>query len=230
MRGAVVSGMRDSVALALALIPIGLAFGYAADSVGLSWWLAGLMSAVVYGGPSQFLVTGLIATGAAIPSMVATTFVANLRYTLFALSLAPHLPARRVKWRLPLGHAVADGSYAVVIAHAREHRGRTDNDGYLLGSFVMSFGAWVPSSIVGSFVADAVPDTIAYGLDFATPAIFIAFLVPYIRDWTAAAVMLAAGLGTLVGNDRLPTGTGPLVAIVAASLLGGSLRWGRETR
>ena len=229
-RSELTAGMRDSVGLGFALVPIGLAFGYAADAVGLSWWLAALMSATVYGGPSQFLAVDLIAAGAAVPAIVVTTFVANLRYTLFAASLAPHLrdaPARRL---LPLSHGVADGSYAVVLAHARAHPGRRRLDRYLAGSFVVSFGAWVSATVVGALLGDVLPDVLAYGLDFATPAIFIAFLVPYVRDGVAVAVLLVAGLGTVIGTGQLPGGTAPVVAILAAALLGGALRWRRRPR
>jgi 4-azaleucine resistance transporter AzlC len=229
-RSELAAGIRDSLSLGLALVPIGLAFGYAAQAIGLSWWLAALMSALVYAGPSQFLVTELAAAGAGIPAMVATTFVANLRYTLFAASLAPHMrdaPPRRL---LPLSQALADGSYAVVLAHVLDHPRRARKDLYLLSSFVVSFPAWLASSIAGAFLGDGLPEALAYGLDFATPAIFIAFLVPYLRDRLAVGVMLVAGVGTLLGNTHLPSGTGPLLAIVAASILGGFIRWTRTTR
>jgi 4-azaleucine resistance transporter AzlC len=216
-------GIVDSLPLGLALAPVGLAFGYLAQAVGLSWWIAGLMSAVVYAGPSQFIAAGLVGTGAAVPAIVATTFVANLRYALFAASLAPHMrdaPRRQ----LPLlGHGVADGSYAVTIDHVLAHPERLRKDRYLLGSFLVSFGVWVPGSIIGALVGGVVPATVAFGLGFATPAIFIAFLVPYVRDRASVAVMFTAGIGTVVGNEYLPAGAGPLVAILAASVLGGAL-------
>ena len=77
------AGIAESLPLGLALIPVGIAFGYLAHTAGLSWWLAGLMSAIVYAGPSQFIAMGLVGTGAAVAAIVATTFVTNLRYSLF---------------------------------------------------------------------------------------------------------------------------------------------------
>ncbi|MQA75307.1 MAG: hypothetical protein GEU88_13355 [Solirubrobacterales bacterium] len=222
-------GAVDSLPLGLALVPVGLAFGYLGHTVGLSWWLAGLMSAVVYAGPSQFIAAGLLGVNAAVATIVATTFVANLRYSLFAASLAPQMrdaPRRRLA---ALGHGIADGSYAVTIDHALTHPERPRKDRYLLGSFLVSFAFWVPGTVAGALMGEVVPDTLAYALGFATPAIFIAFLVPYVRGWVPAVVMLAAGLGTVAGNDLLPSGAGPLVAIIAASILGGALA-SRPTR
>jgi 4-azaleucine resistance transporter AzlC len=216
-------GIVDSLPLGVALAPVALAFGYLAYTVGLSWWLTGLMSAVVYAGPSQFIAAGLVATGAGTPAIVATTFVANLRYTLFAASLAPHMrdaPRRRLA---ALAHGLADGSYAITIDHALAHPERPRKDRYLLGSFAVSFLVWVPGSILGALAGGVVPSTIAFGLGFATPAIFIALLVPYVRDHVSILVVLTAGIGTVVGNEHLPAGVGPLVSIVAASILGGVL-------
>jgi 4-azaleucine resistance transporter AzlC len=223
-------GIRESIPLGFALVPIGLAFGYGAHVVGLSWWLAGLMSALVYGGPSQFIATNLISVGASVPTIVATTFVANLRYALFAASLAPFLgdaPRSRLLW---LCQGLADGSYALTLAHARSDPMRPRKDRYLQGSFYISGTAWVSSSIAGALIGGALPEFLAYGLGFATPAIFIAFLVPYVRDARAVTVMLVAGLGTVLGNEHLPTGTGPLVAIILAAVLGGLLPWRRRQR
>jgi 4-azaleucine resistance transporter AzlC len=217
--------MRESIPLGFALVPIGLAFGYTAHAVGLSWWMAGLMSAVVYAGPSQFLAAGLIAAGASVSAIVATTLVANLRYTLFAASLAPYLRDTPRARLAALSHALVDGSYAVTLAHARAHPERPRKDRHLAGSFVVSFGAWVPAGAAGALVGDGLPAALSYALDFATPAIFIAFLVPYVRDARAAAVVLVSGAGAVLGLEHFPAGTGPLVAIVGASMLGAALRW-----
>jgi predicted branched-subunit amino acid permease len=78
-RSELTRGIVDSFPLGLALVPIALAFGFAAQAVGISWWLAGLMSAIVYAGPSQFIATGLTAASAAVPAIIAATLVTNLR-------------------------------------------------------------------------------------------------------------------------------------------------------
>jgi predicted branched-subunit amino acid permease len=134
-------------------------------------------------------------------------------------------PGRRL---IPLAHALADGSYAVAISYARRHAERPRKDLYLLGSFLVSFGVWVPVSVVGVLIGDVLPEVLAFGLNFATPAIFIAFLIPFVRDRTSAAVMLTAGILTVAGNEYLPSGAGPVIAIVAASILGGAWQSSRR--
>jgi 4-azaleucine resistance transporter AzlC len=223
----VVDGARDTLPVAIALLLIGLAWGYLAHSVGLPWWIAVMMSAVVYAGPAQFLAAPLIAIGAGVPAIVATTFVANLRYALFAATLVPLLrdapPARLV----PLAHILADGSFAVTLRHAAEHPGARRLDRYLLGSSIVSFATYVPATLAGALLGSSLPPLLAYGFGFASPGIFIGFLVPLIRDRVAAAVAALSGATTILGNTYLPTGSGPVLAIVGASVVGGTIRWRR---
>jgi 4-azaleucine resistance transporter AzlC len=221
-------GVRESLPLGLALIPIGIAFGYVAQKAGLDWWIATLMATVVYAGPSQFLAVDSIMAGAGTAAIVATTLVANLRYVLFSTSLVPYMrdapPARLV----PLAHSVADGSYALTLAHCRCHPERPRKDLYLFGSFLVSAGFWVPATAVGGIVGSDLPRLLSYGLDFATPAIFTALLVPLLRLRLGALAALVGGAGAVLGNQLLRPGLGPLVAILGGASLAGVLEWGRE--
>jgi 4-azaleucine resistance transporter AzlC len=218
-------GVRESIPLGLALVPIGLAFGYAARSVGLDWWLAALMSAAVYAGPSQFLAVDLLSQGAGTAAIVATTGITNLRYVLFTSSLVPWL-GQAPGWRLlPLGHAVADGSYALTITRCLREPERPGAAAYLAGSFLVSFGAWVPATIAGALLGSNLPALLSFGLDFASPAIFIGFLVAVVRTRAALVVMTVAGVATVAGNELLPPGVAPLLAILCAACLGAALEW-----
>jgi 4-azaleucine resistance transporter AzlC len=221
-------GIRDATPLGIALIAIGMALGALARDAGLSWWLAVLASAVVYAGPAQFLAMNQLAAGAATGTIVLTTFVASLRYFLFAMSLAPLL-ADAPRRRLPfLAQATADGSYALVMERARRRPDEHRLDRYFLGTFVVSFGAWMTGTIAGSLLGANLPADLSYALGFASPAIFIALLAPRLRhrpDWVVAAI---AGIGAVGGAQVLPPGTETLVALVVAVLVGGTWAWRRE--
>jgi hypothetical protein len=45
------------------------------------------MSAFVFAGSAQFIALGLLAAGTALPLVILTTFVVNLRHLLYAVSL-----------------------------------------------------------------------------------------------------------------------------------------------
>jgi 4-azaleucine resistance transporter AzlC len=223
-------GIRDAMPLGMALVAIGMALGALARDAGLSWWLCVLASAVVYAGPAQFLAMSQLAAGAATGTIVVTTFVASLRYFLFAMSLAPLL-AGAPRRRLPLlAHANADGSYALVMARASWRPGEARLDQYFLGTFVVSFATWMTGTVAGSLLGGNLPADLSYALGFASPAIFLAFLVPRLRsrpDWVVAAI---AGFGAVGGAQLLPPGSETLVALVVAVIVGGTWTWRRQRR
>jgi predicted branched-subunit amino acid permease len=78
------------VPIVIGLTVIGFFFGVSARTAGLSWAETGLMSVLVYAGPSQFVAIGLIQQGAVFSSIILTTFIVNLRYVLYATSLGQH--------------------------------------------------------------------------------------------------------------------------------------------
>jgi branched chain amino acid efflux pump len=223
-------GVADAIPLGIALLAIGLVLGTLSREAGLSWWLTAAAAGLVYAGSAQFLAMGQLAAGAATGTIVATTFLTSLRYLLFVASLAPHLrdaPRRR----LPLlAHGVADGSYALTIERANRYPDEPRLDRYLLGTSLVSFGAWVAGNIAGAVLGAALPADAAFALAFATPAIFIALLAPQLRcrlDWIVAAT---AGIGVVAGGEILPAGMESLVAIVVAAVVGGLVKWRRDQR
>lgn len=218
-------GIRDSVALGLALIPGGFAFGFGAQAVGLPWWAATLMSLLVYSSAAQFLSIALLASGAGTLTIVATTFVANLKFALFGASLAPHLQDAPTSGQLLAAQGLADGNFALAQRRIVEHPDHSRLDKYLFGGYLIAVTFWVPSTLAGVLVGDGLPAPLEYGLAMAAPAVFIAFLTPILRDLTAALVVAVVSLITVAGTEVLPAGTGAIVAIVAGATLGGVIRW-----
>ena len=83
-------GAVDSSPLILAAIPFGLIFGALAITTGLSAWATLSMSLFVFAGASQFIAVSLLASATALPVILLTVFVVNLRHMLYAASLMPH--------------------------------------------------------------------------------------------------------------------------------------------
>jgi predicted branched-subunit amino acid permease len=85
-------------------------------------------------------------------------------------------------------------------------------------------------TLAGSVLGGNLPADLSYALGFASPAIFLAFLVPRLRsrpDWVVAAI---AGFGAVGGAQLLPPGSDTLVALVVAVIVGGTWTWTREQR
>lgn len=215
--------------LALSLVPVSLAVGALAVQNGFPWWLAGVMSALVYAGPTQLLALQLLGLGASTGSIVAAAALTNLRYSLYGLTLAPHLDGVSRRRVLGITFILADGAFAVTMRRVVEHPTGRDRDAYFLASVPLVVVPWTGLTIAGALAATRLPDLGEWGLDFATAAIFIALLVPLLRRRIDLVVMLLAGAGATAGVILLPSGVGIVVAILGAAAFGAVVEWGRST-
>ncbi len=218
-------GLREMTPLAIALFPIGLVIGAVGEESGLDWPLALLMGVLVHAGPAQLLSLTLIAEQATIGAIVAATALANLRYTLYATSLAPFFSGLSKRRLAGLAHLVVDGAYAVTISHCLRRPNRPRKHIYFLASIPQSTLPWLVGLVLGAILATRVPDLLEWGLGFAAPAIFIGLLVPLVTNRVSGAVAIASATIAVIAAVTLPAGVGIVVAILAAATLGAALEW-----
>lgn len=192
-RSQFLAGVRAELPILIGVVPFGLIFGAIATAGGLSPLLAQSMSSVVFAGSAQFIGAQLMAGGAPVLVLLATTFVVNLRHLLYSASLAPHVHHLPLRWRLLLAYLLTDEAYAVTIVHY------TDPDSpsaarhwYYLGAGLALWTSWQLSTALGVFFGAAVPAS--WSLDFALAVTFIGIVVPTLRDRPHTGAALAAAL------------------------------------
>ena len=91
-------GMGLGTPIFLGYMPVGMAFGVLATTLGFSVFQAVTCSATAFAGAGQFITLSLMRAGEAAIAVVAATTVVNLRHVLFAATISPYLrgvPARR---------------------------------------------------------------------------------------------------------------------------------------
>jgi 4-azaleucine resistance transporter AzlC len=218
------AGLRDMAPLVLGAIPFGILFGVLALTAGLPYWATQAMSVFVFAGSSQFIAAGLIAQGISIPLIVLTTFVVNLRHALYSASVAEYVQALPKRWRAFLAFGLTDESFAVTITRYRHpERGEAAfKHWYFLGSNLAMFVPWQISTALGYFVGSALGDPLALGLDFALPVVFIAILIPQLRERTDLVIAIVAGTIAVVASG-LPSKLGLLLAMAVGILCGAGL-------
>ena len=210
------AGFSDMAPLVLGAIPFGILFGVLALTAGLPYWATQAMSLFVFAGSSQFIAAGMIAQGTAFPLIVLTTFVVNLRHALYGASVAEHIRGLPARWRAILAFGMTDESYAVTITRYRD-TGRGDaafKQWYFLGSNLAMFVPWQVSTAIGYFAGQALGDPLTLGLDFALPVVFIAILIPQLRERTDIISALVAGVVAVLASG-LPSKLGLLLAMAA---------------
>lgn len=178
--------------------PFGVIFGALAVGSGLPVWLTLGMSALVFGGSSQFVAVSLISSGTAVPVIWLTTFVVNLRHALYSATLLPYARSLPARWRWALSFWLTDETFAVVENQLRHHANAADGARYWLGSSLAMYANWQVWTVAGIVVGQSVPGLAALGLDFAMVATFAAIVAPQLRNRpTLVAALVAGGVALL---------------------------------
>jgi len=214
-------GAADTLPILLGVVPFGIAFGVVGLTVGLTPAETILMSLAVFAGAAQFISITMIGMGVTdFALIVFTTLLINLRHLLMGASLAPYLTGLSLTRQAVLAFGMVDETYAITmdrIARAGY------SDSHQLGANAAAYLAWFLATVAGVLAGEYIPDPLAWGLDFAMPATFLAMLVPRLTSKTSLAVCLAAAVVAVGAALALPGKWYIILAALAAILVGGLL-------
>jgi 4-azaleucine resistance transporter AzlC len=212
-------GARAAAPLIPGIVPFALVVGVAAVDAGLSLAQTVGMSVIVFAGASQLAALELIDRGAPAIVVVATAVVINLRMLMYSASIAPHFRRFGASRKALLAYNLTDQAYALSIskyaedgASAEAFRGR-----YYLGIAVVLWSVWQAGTIAGAVLGARIPAR--WGLEFAAPLVFLALLVPALRDRPSVAAGATAALVAVLGVD-VPLNLGLLVASLVGIAVG----------
>ena len=219
------AGIRAGLPLLIGVSPFGMIYGVLALGAGLSAGAAQAMSVVVFAGSAQFVITQLIGLGTPWGVIVLTAFVVNARHLLYSVSIAPHFQPLPSSWKALLSYLLTDEVYAVAITRYNHHAAGAHRHWFFLGAGLTLWCGWQVGTAVGLLLGGQVPSR--WSLDFTLPLIFIALVVPAMKDRADVAAALTAG-GVAMLAAGLPLKLG-LVAAALAGILGGlTVEWRRQ--
>lgn len=207
------SGARAIAPVALALVPLGLAFGTTATGSGLSMLQALGMSVFILSGAAQSAALPLVSADASVAVVVLTVLVINLRFVLYSASLAPHFKNLSAGWKALLSYLIIDQAYAEAIT--RFDRGEVEYHArrwYFLGATLPLVAVWLACTVGGVYLGSRVLE--GWSLDFVLPLIFIALAVPAVKNRATGAAALFAGVTALLAAS-MPLNLGLLTAALA---------------
>ena len=209
-------GVRAAWPICLGYVPIGLAFGVLAQKAGLTPLAVGLMSALVFAGSSQFIAVAMLASGAGIASIVATTFAVNLRHLLMSSALSVFLRGVRRRWLTLYAYGITDESFALNLVRFRE--GRWDWKRALTVNHVTN-AVWVMSTVAGALGGTLIPAH-AFGIDSALLGMFLCLLVYQLRGRIYALTAVIAGITAVALSLAVPGNSYIVAASVIAATAG----------
>jgi 4-azaleucine resistance transporter AzlC len=174
----------------LGYVPVGMAFGILARTLGFTTFQAFVCSATALAGAGQFIALAVMGTGASVVAVLVATTIVNLRYVLFAATLSPYLRGVATPKQAAIAFTLTDETFAVNIA---EHRLGLSSSASMIGVGFIAWAGWVLGTLIGAWGADWIGDPTRFGVGFAMPAMFVALFIALAEDWRHVVTGLLAG-------------------------------------
>ena len=198
-----------ALSVGLATGVYGISFGAIGVAAGLDIVSVMLLSLLMFSGGSQFAFVGVIASGGAPITAIASAWMMGVRNSFYAVRLASIIGPKGLH-RLLAAQLTIDESNAVSAAQGDLPKQKLGF--WLTGIAVFVF--WNAATLLGAIAGEQLGSVEQWGLDAAAAAAFLGLLWPQIRrNWQLA--ILGAAIA-LFSTPFLPAGVPILIAAIAA--------------
>ncbi len=154
-------------------IAIGIPFGLMLVNAGYPWWLAPIMSILMFAGAGQYAAVGLFASGADITTIILTMFAINIRHIVYGLSLIQKMKGTG-KWKWYIAYTLTDETY-VLLTNCKIPQNAPVGPFFGTIAFLNHL-YWILGSVIGAVAGMLIPFSFE-GVDFALTALFIVLLI-----------------------------------------------------
>jgi len=215
--------LSSAMPVVFGYLPIGFAYGVLANNAGLTVFQTVLMSIIVYAGSAQLIAASLFAQALHPLSIIATTFIVNLRHLLMSASLAPYLRQWKPYQVALFGFELTDESFGV---HSmRFDRGETQPRSTIMINLICQ-SSWVLGSFLGAVAGNLIQDVRPFALDYALPAMFIALLIFQIKNKKYLIIaLIGAGLSLILWQLGSTQWHVIIATVIAATIGAGVETW-----
>jgi 4-azaleucine resistance transporter AzlC len=212
------SAFHYSIPVLLGYLAIGVAFGLLLIDAGYPWWIALLMSVVMYAGAGQYIAVGFFAAGASLTEAAIVQFVVNARHIAYGITMLKKIN-HAGRYKPYLIFALTDETFALLSS--------IDNDSTKYGDTVEERGRfmfyvsaldhfyWVAGSLIGAFAGALLPVNMD-GVGFSLTALFIVLMVEQIARVRKPLPFIISALAAILGVVVLPSRVSLLAALAAA--------------
>lgn len=199
---------RQSISIAISVIPFGVAFGVAVADAGLGLPEAMGFSLLVFTGGTQFAAVGVLADGGTAAAALAAGLLLSLRSLAYGVVMAPSFAGRPTWWRALASQWMIDETMAVGSAQTERDAQRY---GYLLTG-VLLYTTWNAATAAGALLSEADGLVETWGIDATIPAAFLALVWPRLLDPVQRWVVVG---GAVIATALVPVAPAGIPIIAA---------------
>lgn len=211
---------KTSLPVLFGYLPLGMAYGVVFTSqLDFPWWVAPLMSVLVYAGAAQLLAISLLLAMTHLLEVFLAVLVLNARHIFYGLSLLDHF--RGSGWRKPyLIFGLTDETYVLLTSRPRTADRATEQRlDFTITAFNHSY--WVLGSALGAWLGAYWMPQIQ-GIEFVLVALFIVLCIEQYHALPSHFAIWAGATAGLIAVVWFPEAQQLLMAVL---LVGLALLW-----
>jgi 4-azaleucine resistance transporter AzlC len=201
---------RYSIPVLLGYIAIGAAFGLLLAGAGYPWWLALIMSIVMYAGAGQYIAVGLFAAGTSLWEAALVQLVVNARHIAYGFSMLKRY-RNAGPFRCYLIFGMTDETFAL-LSSLPEEGFTPERARFMFYVTVLDQCYWVAGSVMGAVAGRLIPFN-TEGIGFALTALFIVLLIEQIRRVRKPGIFIVSAIAAVLAVFFLPARTSLLAAM-----------------
>jgi 4-azaleucine resistance transporter AzlC len=217
--------LKYSFPVFLGYITIGIAFGLLTVDAGYPWWIALLMSLVIFAGAGQFIAVGLFAAGAGLVECMLIELVVNARHMAYGLTMLKCFK-NSGPWKYYLIFALSDETFALLSSFPAIPPGELASEGspaekaeplFMFLVSLLDQLYWVTGTVIGALAGSLIPFN-TEGIGFALTALFVVLMTEQILKIQQPAVFVISAVVAVLAVIFLPARVA-LLAAMALSLV-----------
>ena len=213
--------LRDGVIamspLMIGVIPFGLVFGVAAAASSVGGAVGWSSSWIIFGGAAQIATIQLLDEGTTAVVVIATAFIIQVRHLMYSAAMAPHFREFPAAWRWGLPYLLTDQAFAVSIVRYETVTDPVYKRWFFFGTGITLWIVWQTTTGIGVLLGAQIPE--AWSLEFTIPLVFLALLIPTLKNRPAIAAATVGGTVALLGYS-MPYNLGLIVGAVSGVVAG----------
>ena len=197
----ILQAFKITIPVFFGYLAIGIPFGLMLVSAGYPWWLAPIMSVLMYAGAGQYMAVALFSSGASMSVTAITMLLLNIRHIVYGLSLIT--PFKETgKWKPYLIFALTDETYALMTSCSVPDG---VNPGKFYGAIaLMDHSYWILGSFIGAVAGTLIPFSFD-GVDFALTALFAVLLIDQIKKSKDIVPPVIGAIATILAIIFVPS-------------------------
>ena len=208
------AALQYSVPVLLGYLAIGSAFGFLLAGEGYPWWLAPVMSAIMYAGAGQYIAVGLFAAGTTLWEAVLVQLVVNARHIAYGLSMMNRFTsAGPLRWYLIFG--MTDETFALLSAPLPGNEDRSERTRFMFLVTLLNHCYWVLGGVIGAIAGMLIPFETG-GISYALTALFIVLMIEQIYRVRSPWIFIVSAVFAVLCTLFLPLRVSLLAAMALA--------------